>query len=270
MQINPKALTKMIRMPNVRRLGQHAMLMLTRNAPSILTTFAAGGVVGTAILTHKATLKATEYVNSCTDEATNPETLAAIKRRSYKYYIPPALTGAATIGCVVGANYLNFKKITALAAACSVAETALSDQQAKIQEIFGSKGLEEVENAVAQQRGDYILDSNREIVETGKGTFLCCEGYLTGCKFHASEEWVRRCINEFNELVNQSHYASFNDLLSILGLPEVDFGNELGWNVHINGILVPIFTYDGDPMTGEPYMIFTPRNKPILNYAEIF
>lgn len=253
----------------ISKIVKHGTRVLAEHAPTILTGFAAAGVVATSIMTYKATLKADQYLNAMCDENASEETVKAVKRETYKFYIPAAVTGAATIGCVVGANYLNYRKITALAAACSVAETALAEHRDKIEQILGDKELEKIDNALAL---DHMPEnvSSEDIINTGKGNFLCCEGYLTGAMFRSSEAWIRKCINDFNELVNQNTYASYNDLLSLLGLHEVQFGNEIGWNVHINGLLRVRFTYDGrDDADGEPYLIIEPINPPVHNYADI-
>lgn len=250
----------------IKRLYRFSKDALKQNAPTILTTFVAAGVVGTGVLTHRATLKAEEILRTSLDENASEETTKAVRRSTYKYYIPPIALGAATIGCAVGANYLNFKKITALAAACSVAETALNDQRDKIEELLGEKTLEKIDNSLAVDAKERATEVP---IKTGHGNYLCCEGYLTGALFRADEDWIHKAVNEFNELVNANTYASFNDLLTCFHLHEVDYGNELGWNVHINGILRVRLTYGREEQTGEPYVVIRPMNLPVHNYADI-
>lgn len=250
----------------VKLIAQGAKLVKDY-APTILTGAAVSGVIFTAVFAKEGALEADKYVKENTTDDMTEDEKKLVKRDSLLCYAPAAVVAAGTIGCIVGANYFNFKKITALAAACSVAESALKENRSKIAELFGQDKLDKLDHAIAK---DHVLNSREEIVETGKGQVLCCEGYLTGAKFRASEDWIRRCVNDFNELINLNTYASFNDWLSILGLREVKFGDEIGWNIHINGLMrLKVIPDKDEEGSREPYLIFYPTNAPIHNYADI-
>ena len=256
--------------PNFSKMYKIGKAFLVKHSADILTGFTAAGVVVTAIETHKSTLKAEEYlrVNGYSDA--NPETKRVLKFEAAKKYALPVAIGTGTIAAAIGANYINHKQIAGLAAACTVAETALSEHRDKIEELLGTKELQKLDDAVNVDRAAEFLGSSEEPILTGKGTILCCEGYLTGTKFRANIDWVRKCVNDFNELVNNDNYACFNEFLSILGLHEVDAGNKLGFNVHSNGLMRISITSDIDPISGEPFMIFTQDNPPIANFMEIY
>jgi len=256
--------------PNFSKYAKIGKAFLTKHSADILTGFTAAGVIITAFETRKAALKAEEYLRVNGYESANEDTKKVLKVEAAKNYILPVATGAATIAAAVGANYINHKQIAGLAAACTVAETALTEHRNKIEELLGAKELQKIDDAVNTDKASEFLGSNEEPVLTGKGTILCCEGYLTGAKFRANVDWVRKCVNDFNALVNHDTYACFNEFLSMLGLHEVEAGNNLGFNVHQNGLMRISITSDIDPITGEPYMIFTQDNPPIANFMEIF
>lgn len=261
--------------PPIGKIVNVGRAFLTKHSADILTGFTACGVVLTAIETHKATLKADEYLRRNGYDQANPDTKKVLKFEAAKNYAVPAAIGVATIGAAVGANYINHKQIAGLAAACTVAETALSEHRDKIEELMGEKALSKIDDEVNLDKATRFLDSEDTVYDTGRGKVLCCEGYLTGRKFLASADWVKHCINDFNELVNLNTYCGYHEFLDMLwqDCPSVVIpasAENLGYNVHQNGLMRMTFTSDIDPKTGEPYMIFSPSNHPISNYMEIF
>lgn len=248
---------------------------LVKHSADILTAFTAAGVVLTGIETHKATKKAEEYLRINGYDQANPDTQKVLKWESRKNYILPAIIGAGTISAAIGANYINHKQIAGLAAACTVAETALSEHRDKIEELMGTKALQKIDDEINLDHAVDILDNDEPILDTGKGNVMCCEGYLTGRKFMASPDWVRKCVNEFNERVNYDTYCAYSEFLELLwrdhlaNTPIPRSADALGYNVHQNGLLRIEITSDIDPKTGLPYLIFCPTNPPIANFMEI-
>lgn len=259
----------------VGKFAKQGKAFLVKHAADILTGFTTFGVVLTAFETHKATLKAEEYLRVNGYEQANPDTQKVLKWESRKNYILPVALGAATIGSAVGANAINHKQIAALAAACTVAETALSEHRDKIEELMGEKALTKIDDELNLDKAVDILESDDEIYDTHRGKTLCCEGYLTGRKFWADPDWIKKAVNDFNERVNLETYASYGEFLDILwedvrGYINPKAADAVGYNVHQNGLMRIEMTSDIDPKTGKPYLIFAPRNKPIANYMEIF
>lgn len=252
---------------------------LVKHSADILTGFTACGVVLTAYETHKATLAAEEYlrVNGYYGPAEmNDDTRRVLKWESRKKYVLPALTGAATITAAVGANFINHKQIAGLAAACTVAETALSEHRDKIEELMGEKALTKIDDEINAEKAQKILKNDDDILDTGHGRTLVVDIFFTGRKFYASPEYVRRAINEYNELVIHDNYCSsyefaeilLRDVLRGVVIPERNYDD--GYNVHINGLLKMGFTSGIDEVTGEPYLAISPTNKPVANYMDIF
>lgn len=247
-----------------------------KHSADFLTGFTACGVVLTALETRKATLKAEEYLRVNGYDKANPDTQKVLKFNAAKHYAVPAAIGVATIGAAVGANYINHKQIAGLAAACTVAETALSEHRDKIEELLGEKTLAKIDDEANREKAQKILKNDDEVLETGRGNVLVVDTYFTGRKFRASVEYVKRSINEYNEKINNDTYCSSYEFAEILlrdvlrgaVIPEVNY--DYGYNVHINGLLRMGFTSDVDEVSGEPYLALAPINKPIANYMEIF
>src|SRR5689334_17749511 len=82
---------------------------LKRNSPEILTGLGVAGVVSTAYLTARASFKANTRLwikFSCPDDhgdmqlPSNKDKVMEV----WKFYIPPVLSGSATIACIIGAS----------------------------------------------------------------------------------------------------------------------------------------------------------------------
>ncbi len=254
----------------VGKIVKVSSAFLTKHAPDILTGCAVAGTVSTAILAGRAVLKAERYINSVCDEHASEDTRKAIRRQTYKYYAPAVATGLATVGCIVGANAINHKKIAGLVAACTVAETALQENKDKIEELFGDKNLKLIEESKAIDKGLNAIHNSEEVVETGHGNALFVEGYLTGTKFRADINWVKKCVNDYNEIVNHDTYADFNEYLERHGIHTVKAGANLGYNVHVNGLMRIELFPEIDLETGETYTVIMQQNEPVANFMTIY
>lgn len=259
----------------VRKAMKFGKAFLTKHSADILTGFTAAGVVVTAIETHKATKKAEEYLRINGYYKANPETQKVLKLEAAKKYLVPVATGGATIAAAVGANYINHKQIAGLAAACTVAETALTEHREKIEELLGEKALTKIDSELMQDQGDKVMEIGAKATDTGHGNIICIEG-ITGQKVLASPDWFYTVRNRFNQEVNQTTYASVAEYLEMLYadckepyyIPEEY--NHKGYNIHQTGLLEfinPQWKGDADQ---EGYVLFKPTHAPIVDYMEIF
>lgn len=264
----------------LHKVVKYSKHMLVKHSADILTGFTVGGVVLTGFEVHKATLKADEFLRINGYDQANPDTQKVLKLEAAKFYIRPVVTGAATIGCAVGANYINHEKIAGLAAICTAAETALNEKDGKIKELMGEKALDKIDDEVLADKGRAILakTSQNDIIDTGTGDVLCVESYWTGQVFKADPNIIWMAQNTYNERV-------LEEAESGLGVASGDFLEELWKNVNAfipkkayedgyrasgngaNGILRLECHWDGDPKKGERYLVFEPKNRPIRDFA---
>ena len=80
---------------------------LKRNSSTILTGIGAVGVVGTAVMTAKATTKASKLLKEA--KTSKGEDLTKLEKVNVALptYLPTILLGTATITCIIGANVIN-------------------------------------------------------------------------------------------------------------------------------------------------------------------
>lgn len=249
---------------------------LTKHSADILTGFTAAGVVITALETRKATLKAEEYLRVNGYDQANPDTQKVLKWESRRSYIVPAVVGGATIGAAIGANYINHKQIAGLAAACTVAETALNEHRDKIQELLGDKTLKEIDDNLSLEKAEKSINMHRDIFDdmdpSNYEKQLCCETSKCNRPFWASRADIERARNSYNEDVIATGGECYAVFLENCGatVPRDHDSNFVGHNAKLTGPLVLEFSSGIDEVTGRTYLAFKPRNPPVHDYLEVF
>lgn len=108
-------------------------------APTVLTCAAAAGVVGTAVLTAKATPKALELLRLAEEEKQEELTVLEKIKTAAPAYIPAILVGASTIICMFGANGLNKKQQASLASAYALLDRSYREYVEKSKEMYGEE-----------------------------------------------------------------------------------------------------------------------------------
>ena len=125
------------------KLSQKVGRALKKASPTILTCIGAVGVVATAVLAVKATPKALEMVRADSRKNHDGDPHAATKvevvKSCWKCYIPAAVTGAATIACIFGANTLNRRQQASLASAYALVNRSFMEYKNKVKELYGQE-----------------------------------------------------------------------------------------------------------------------------------
>lgn len=194
------------------------------NAPEILTALAASGVVTTAYLTGKASFKAAGKLES---EAPDMPLVDKTKK-VWKCYIPPAISGCLTIGCIVASSKGYSRRTTAAVTAYSLTERAFSEYKEKIADQIGSGREKKVRDDIAQ---DKVKNSSpkQEIVVVGPGYVMCCE-LFTQRYFRSNMETLRKAENEINQRINRDRYVSLDEFYDLLELQHTSHSGNIGWD----------------------------------------
>lgn len=124
---------------------------LKKAVPTILTCIVSAGVVATAVFTAKATPKAVNAIKRrqmelWTDDSEEAPSISFAEKiqLTWRCYLPAAISGAATIACIFGANVLNKKQQASLASAYAFIHHSYQKYQNAVKEIYGEEGHEEV------------------------------------------------------------------------------------------------------------------------------
>jgi Family of unknown function (DUF6353) len=247
-------------MTRLTSLAGSARKLLTDNSPTILTAAAVVGVVATAVLVAKAAPKAHQDILHEKSERTDEVTLVEQTKLVWKYYVPAAATGAATIACIIGANTISTKRSAALASAVGLSEYAFKEYRNKVIEHIGENKETKVHDAVMKDVVDRTPIENNAVVITGDRS-LFMDSY-TRQYTETDMESVRRAVNDVNEQIYQDMYASLNDFFNRIGIPASPVGGEVGWTAD-NKLEVRFST---QLVKGRPCVVIDYHKEPIRNF----
>ena len=196
------------------------------NTPEILTALGVGGVLGTSYLTGKASYEMGKEEDVFPDSPlSNKERL----KQHWKKFIPPAIFGALTIGCIIGSNRAGSKKVGAAVAAYSVSEKAFSEYKEKVVEEIGEKKEQRLRDELAQRRIDNVPPVARDMIITGAGDVWCCE-LFTHRYFKSDMEAIRQAVNVINHKINNELYVTMGEFYDLIGLEQTSNSDQVGWN----------------------------------------
>lgn len=197
----------------------NASTFLKRNGSTILTVVGSIGVVGTSVLTYKATTKASKLL----DEIDGHKLPVKEKiKLTWPIYVPPVLLGVSTISCILGANVLNKKEQASLISAYGVLSKYFKDYKLKVEELYGQESTEKVEEELAK---DSVKDQ-----ETDKILFY---DTYSNRFFESTMYDVQKAEYYLNRDLIMRDYAYLNEFYDYLGLPYVDDGWKLGWTTGV-------------------------------------
>ena len=124
---------------NLATAANATKAFLVKRSPEILTGIGIAGMITTTIVAVKATPKAARLLEDLQAQKKEPLTKVEVVKSCWKYYIPAAATGIASVTCLIGANRVSVRRTAALAAAYQISETALTEYRDKVIETIGEK-----------------------------------------------------------------------------------------------------------------------------------
>lgn len=252
--------------PNLAKIAKDVRTAIARHSPEILTGIGIAGMVTTTVLAVQATPKALMLLEDAKYEKggslTAPETIKAC----WKCYIPAAVTGTASIMCLVGASSAHAKRNAVLASAYKLSETALTEYRDKVIETIGEKKEKAIRDKIDKDHVEKNPVSKNDVIITGRGTTLCLD-YHSGRYFNSDIETIKRAINELNRQMLIHECVSLNDFYDELNLSHTELGDELGWRM--DGKLVDIDFSSQLTDSGEPCLVLNYTVAPRRDYYKL-
>lgn len=194
----------------------NVMKLVQKNSSTILTCIGAAGVIATAVLTGRATIKAVRIV----DES-ETHSKKEIVKTVWKEYIPAAGIGITTIACIFGANTLNKRQQAALMSAYALLDQTYKEYKSKVKDVLGEESEQKVEDAIAEEKVSDICPSD--------GKLLFYEPNY-GQGFERTMLEVQDAEYRLNQKFAVEGEASLNDFFELLGLNKTDTGDMIGWS----------------------------------------
>lgn len=252
---------------NMTAMFKNVKMVVSKHSPEILTGIGIAGMITTTVLAVKATPKALDLIAEAEEKKANDghdEGLSKIEavKAAWKPYIPAAVTGVASVTCLIGASSANVKRNAALMTAYNLTSTALTEFKEATLETVGEKKEQLIRNKVAEKQIEKEPVNPSAIIVSGNGNTRCFDT-ITKRRFISDIESIKRIVNELNRrMVNGEDYISLNEFYYELGLDGVNIGDELGWNV-TRGLIEVDFSAqldkDGVPCIVIDYLVVPKR-----------
>lgn len=189
----------------------------------VLAALGIAGVVATAVMASKNTIKAKEILDArITEDSTKLEVVKAV----LPAYLPTIATGAATIACIAGSSILSKKSQASLASAYALSNEAFKKYRSKLIELHGEEADKEIREAIVRTNADFhhfgvdIPDKKLTFYDDiGDRTFTMYERELMDAEYH------------FNRNFALSGEQTLNQFYEMIGLDPIEEGDKIGWNI---------------------------------------
>lgn len=223
----------------------------TEHGPEILTGLSVAGTINTAVLASIATVKATREVD---EYEINHEYLEDRKERwvqrgklTWRLYIPTLISGTATVAMIICSNRLSVKRQAAVASALATTQQYMQRYRDTVEEVISKDEVKTVNEKFVEETRHHNPIPKADLIHNAGGDDLFLET-ISGRWFRSDMTSVREAIVSANEqIINDSGYASLNDLYDMLNIPQTAQGDYIGWTTD-HKIMVnytPVISPDG-------------------------
>lgn len=216
---------------NVPLFINKTLKTIKSNSSEILTALGISGVVTTSYLTSRAAFAAADVIRKHEElYGTEEDPKERLKERTklvWRLYIPAGVSGAATIGCIIGATRSNTSRTTAAVTAYTVSERAFNEYREKVAEQIGKGKEQKIRDEIAQD----AVDKNplsREVVIAGAGEITCYE-LFTGRYLKSDMETLRKAENRVNAIMLSGTYVTLDEFYDLIGLDHTSMSDKVGW-----------------------------------------
>ena len=251
---------------NLKRYANLLNRELVAHAPDILTAFGICGFITTVVKTAEITSKSVKLLDKAKEKKGEDLTPKEVVSEVGVNYIPVIILGSASIGCVIGARRVDYKRYSALMAAYKLSETTMKDYHDKVVEVIGEKKEQSIRDEIAKEKIEKNPVEKTEIMSLGNGETLCYD-VLSGRYFKSDIESIRRAVNDLNYRLLYEMYMPLNDFYEEIGLTEVKLGDLLGWNINEGQIDIDFSSQLAT--NGQPCLVLDYLVAPRYKYTEL-
>ncbi|HEY2455577.1 MAG TPA: DUF6353 family protein, partial [Scandinavium sp.] len=162
--------------------------MLKNNSPTILSGVAVAGVITTVVLAVRATpevMRARTITKVGKTDMSDPQqelddlTIAEEIKVAWRSYLPAAVSGTATIACIIGANQVGLKRNAALLGVYTLADTAFREYKDEVVKQLGDNKEQKIRDEITKKQMEERPVSAQTVIVTAGGDQLCYDS-LTG------------------------------------------------------------------------------------------
>lgn len=193
-------------------------------SPIALTILGCAGVIATAVTAVKATPKALKIIEKEFEDV--PPTKKEVVQATWKCYIPSAIIGIATIGCIIGSTGISYKSQASLISAYTLLEQSYKEYKDKVKELFGEDGEREVKASIVR---DHFMEGDHIPTPLGEKLIFYIDHYEDF--FERTMLEVKDAEYELNRKFTREGLVTLNDFFRLLELPETEIGELIGWSI---------------------------------------
>lgn len=251
-------------------LFKRAGFFLQQNSPTIFAGVAIAGVVGTTVMTVRATTKAHAIIEEAKcvnpdnpDEIIEPDLKETIVL-TWKCYIPVVLAGGITIGAIVAGHSIQARRNAILAGLLTTSQQALEDYQKKAEEIVGHSKAEKIKEGVIEDKLMKHPIDKSTVIETGHGRSLCFDPW-SGRYFWSDYDQIHRTVSDFNLRLVHEYRLCLNEFYEMLNLDSTECGEEVGFTTDIPLNINPKSKLASD---GTPCLVIDYSPKPSPTFRD--
>lgn len=232
------------------------LLTLRKNSPKIMFAVGIAGVVGTAVLAARATLKLNDILDEAEQDLETAKTLQSVKYseedrqrdivliylktggKIAKLYAPAAIVGALTIAALTGAHVELNRRNTALMAAYAALDKGFRQYRQRVINALGKDRDDEFR--YGHQEGEIVEETkNGPVVKTIKRVGI--DGASIYARFfdEGSPNWNKqsaynvaflKCQQDIaNDILTARGYIFLNEIYTMLGIKNTPEGQIVGW-----------------------------------------
>lgn len=255
MKFNTNNLTR-----GLSRLG----LKLKKHSPEILMVTGTIGVVTSAVMACKATLKVNdileetkqdvdkingvleneEYADKYSEEDSKKDLVIVYVQTGIKLaklYAPSVILGTLSLGAMITSNNILRKRNVALAAAYTVLDKGFKDYRKNVVERFGEKIDKELKHNIKAKTFETVtVDENGKEKKTKEEVDICDEisdfarFFDEGSRYFTKDPeynlmFLKNQERYANDKLKAKGYLFLNDVYRMLDIPETKAGQIVGW-----------------------------------------
>ena len=255
MKINTNSLTR-----SLSRLG----LKLKKHSPEILMVTGTIGVVTSAVMACKATLKVNdileetkqdiekingvleneEYADKYSEEDSKKDLVIVYAQTGIKLaklYAPSVILGTLSLGAMITSNNILRKRNVALVAAYTVLDKGFKDYRKNVVERFGEKIDKELKHNIKAKTFETVtVDENGKEKKTKEEVDICDEisdfarFFDEGSRYFTKDPeynlmFLKNQERYANDKLKAKGYLFVNDVYRMLDIPETKAGQIVGW-----------------------------------------
>ena len=256
--------------------------ILVKHSPQILSALGVVGMTGAVIAAVKQPVKVEEELyelekeeeKAAQQEAEEKDIQDKVIKHPFwprakiyikHYWLTVALMVSSAV-CIIFANKIHLKRQAALLAAYQLSTMNYNELKEKIVQLDGKKKLKFLSDDIAKDKMAANPLSTSNVLIIGDGQHLIYDGH-SGRYFMGRIEDVQAAEIEVKKQLVYGQSVSLNDYYSMLKLPHVNDGYELGWKLSGPGCKDFDISYSSHVTdTGRPALVLNYEVGPIYEY----